>query len=69
MVVICRAGGIVAYDWEWGDHDFVAGAKPPAPPWLVNLVGEDYFGHVAAVSLYDASGRSRPSAANPAQPP
>jgi Leucine-rich repeat (LRR) protein len=46
---IIKAGGGVAYDWQWRNHNPLSDAKPPAPPWLVDVLGVDYFGHVAYV--------------------
>jgi Leucine-rich repeat (LRR) protein len=46
---IIRAGGGVVYDWQWRNHNPVSGGKPPAPRWLVDVLGVDYFGHVAYV--------------------
>lgn len=37
--MILRAGGNAAYDWEWGDHDFVAGAKPRASTISARVTG------------------------------
>ena len=46
-----NAGCSVSYDWEWRDGKAVRGGKPWAPAWLVDLIGIDCFGHVAAVTL------------------
>ncbi len=51
VVAIQKAGGSVAYDWEWTNEKSIPGGEPPAPRWLVDLIGADYFGHVASVSL------------------
>jgi hypothetical protein len=51
---ITRAGGSVMYDWEWNNGKSVPGGKPWAPRWLVDLIGVDYFGHVAMVDLWGA---------------
>jgi hypothetical protein len=45
---ITRAGGFVQYDWEVWRGLTVPGARPPAPNWLVNLIGIDHFGNVVA---------------------
>jgi internalin A len=52
VAAIKRAGGTVHYDWEsHSDGSFRSSAKPWAPKWLVDLVGIDYFGHVARIDL------------------
>ena len=48
---IRRAGGSVQYDWELFRGLTDPNAKPPAPDWLVRLVGVDYFGNVVRVVL------------------
>jgi hypothetical protein len=52
VAAIRRAGGRVRYDWEWNSAT-VKGSlvKPWAPRWLVELTGDDYFGHVVLVWL------------------
>jgi hypothetical protein len=44
-------GGEVLYDWEWSNGNYSPGGKPWAPGWFVDLLGVDYFGHVASVRL------------------
>jgi internalin A len=46
---IRRAGGSVAYDWEWNLHR--PNTRCP-PRWLVDFMGADYFGHVTLVTFY-----------------
>jgi hypothetical protein len=55
VAAIMSAGGSVEYDWEWSDGKFVPRGKPPAPRWLLALVGVDYFGHVTSVGLNSSS--------------
>jgi hypothetical protein len=52
VAAIKNAGGSVRYDWEWRDGNNIPGGEPWAPRWLVDLIGVDYFGHVAAVWLF-----------------
>jgi hypothetical protein len=49
ITMIKRAGGLVQYDWELYRGLTIPGAKPPAPDWLVKIIGIDYFGSVVAV--------------------
>ena len=51
MAAITKAEGSVSYDWERGNGKFVSGGGPWAPRWLVDGLGVDYFGSVAAVNL------------------
>lgn len=46
---ITKAGGFIKYDWELWRGLNVPGARPPAPDWLVRLLGVDYFGNVVTV--------------------
>lgn len=46
---ITKAGGAVQYDWEVSRGLMIPGARPPAPDWLVKLVGIDFLGNVVAV--------------------
>jgi hypothetical protein len=46
--------GGVAYDWDKGAGIPDARGRPPAPRWLVDFVGVDYFGRVRSVVLFDA---------------
>ena len=50
VAAIERAGGDVAYDWEWKNGKSILGGKPRAPRWLVKFLGVDFFGHVTNVS-------------------
>jgi internalin A len=50
VAAIERAGGNVAYDWEWEYAKSNPAGKPRAPRWLVKLLGVDFFGHVTNVS-------------------
>ena len=49
VAAIEDVGGILYYDWKWTNSAGIPGASPPAPRWLAEFVGVDYFGHVAAV--------------------
>ena len=54
VAAIKRAGGSVAYDWEWGNYnpDIIDPyGKPRAPRWLARLVDVDYFANVVHVNL------------------
>jgi hypothetical protein len=55
VAAIARDGGKVFYDWEWRDGHTVPGGKPPAPSWLADLIGVDYFGHVTYAWLSSTS--------------
>jgi len=63
VAAIKKAGGSVAYDWEWGtpyNPDIIdPNGKPRAPKWLANLIGVDYVANVVSVNL------STPSAKDP----
>jgi Leucine Rich repeat len=48
---IGRAGGFITYDWELFRGLIDPNAKPPAPDWLVKLLGVDYFGRVVRVEF------------------
>jgi hypothetical protein len=48
---IRRDGGLAQYDWEWREGHEVAGATPPAPKWLLDRLGLDYFGTVVRIQL------------------
>jgi hypothetical protein len=58
VAAIQNAGGTVHYNgekrapWDGPDEFTIYGARPIAPPWLIDLVGIDYFCHVSAVKLY-----------------
>ena len=47
VATIKGADSSVYYDWEWNYREYTRWA----PRWLVDLVGVDYFDHVAVVSL------------------
>ena len=52
VAAIQKAGGSVAYEWEWNNGRPVPpGTEPPWPQWLVKALGPDAFGHVVAVDL------------------
>jgi internalin A len=55
VAAIRKAGGQVAYNWEWKNgHWVLRGGKPltpNAPRWLVHTLGIDFFGHVALVNI------------------
>jgi internalin A len=47
-----RTGGWVRYDWEErGDDGAGFWGEPAASPWLVELIGVEYFGHIVEVRL------------------
>ena len=44
---IRRCGGQVQYDYQYDVFPrFHPSAEPPEPPWLRNLLGDDFFSHV-----------------------
>jgi hypothetical protein len=51
VAVFLKAGGQVRYEYQV-DEDFnqISGAETPAPAWLGNLLGQDFFSHVVAVT-------------------
>ena len=51
VVTIGHTNGIAIYDWNWRNEKYVDGGQAWAPKWLVDLIGVDYFGHVAAVAF------------------
>jgi internalin A len=53
---IQHAGGSVMYDWGRSNGKLIPGGEPWAPKWLVERIGRDYFGHVAAVTLSGSVG-------------
>ncbi len=53
VAAIKRAGGMVHYDWAWHNGVINIYGKPPAPRWLVDRLGVDYFGHVTSVSIWN----------------
>jgi internalin A len=52
VVAIKKAGGHVAYDWQQVKGSIHRDRKPPYPEWLVDTLGDDYFGHVVWVILF-----------------
>jgi hypothetical protein len=51
---ITEAGGWVRYDWALDESGRDSGRQgPPAPAWLLKLVGEDLFSDIACVHLAD----------------
>ena len=55
VAAIERIGGKAWYDWEWSNDNPNPTGKPWWPRWLVDRLGVDYFGHVAAVFARPAS--------------
>lgn len=55
VVAIKNAGGSVSYDWERNNRKGTSAGKPCAPPWLVDLIGVDYFGHVTGVAVFSST--------------
>jgi hypothetical protein len=54
VAAIKKAGGAVAYDWEWGNDnpDIInPNGKPRAPRWFADRVGVDYVANVVHVNL------------------
>ena len=51
VAAIVNGWGVVLYDWECENRMGTPRGKPWAPAWLVELLGVDYFGHVAVVQL------------------
>jgi internalin A len=49
VAAIQRAGGIVRYNLEPNNGNTVPAGGLPAPPWLSDLIGIDYFGHATSV--------------------
>ncbi len=50
-----KAGGTVWYDYQEDESGMLmAELEPPAPTWLRELVGEDFFSDVIVVSFVDA---------------
>jgi hypothetical protein len=55
VAAIRKAGGAVAYSWEWDQGKSFPGGRPWAPSWLVEFTGVDFFGHVNSVDLKGSS--------------
>lgn len=51
VAAIVKNRGRVLYDWDWSDGKWMPEGKLRAAPWLVDLVGIDYFGHVTILWL------------------
>ena len=52
VAAIRRAGGSLAYEWEWDLHH----ANTLCPPrWLVDSIGADYLGRVTLVTFYKST--------------
>lgn len=52
VAAIEQVDGFVSYDWQFDEDDHETGAiHPPAPAWLRNLIGDDYFQTVTAVYI------------------
>jgi len=51
VAAIQRAGGWVWYDWQYDHGRFIPAGKPWAPGWLVDRLGDDYFGHVVYAAV------------------
>src|SRR6185312_6204776 len=52
VAVIRNLGGQVWYDWEYRDGEFVPNPQASSwPSWMIQRLGPDVLGHVAAVSL------------------
>ncbi len=57
VAVIERTRGRIGYNWQQRpDGEFDPQGKPPAPKWLVDRLGPDYFGHVVWVILGKQAG-------------
>jgi hypothetical protein len=55
VAAIEKDGGGVRYDWQYSNGVYLRGGKPRAPPWLVELIGVDFFGHVTDAGLSPSS--------------
>jgi internalin A len=51
VAAIERARGSCVYEWQYDDLGIYPYRGPPWPKWLVDLLGEDYFGHVVSVQI------------------
>jgi hypothetical protein len=52
-----KAGGHVVYDYEYDGEGYAKqGASPPAPAWLLALLGDDFFADVVAVLYIKKNG-------------
>ncbi len=58
VAAIRKAGGHVAYSWEWDHGKAIPGGGPWAASWIVESIGVDFFGHVTHVEI---GGTSRPA--------
>jgi hypothetical protein len=53
---IVKLGGFVAYDCRWTLYGLKFSARPHGPPWLRELLGENFFSDVELVSLDKVQG-------------
>jgi hypothetical protein len=53
VAAIRRAGGFVAYDWEWQNRRGNRKAKPSGPRWFVEQLGVDYLNRVVYVGFQE----------------
>jgi hypothetical protein len=51
VAAIRRAGGRIAYDWEWKDGLYQPSKNPWWPDWLVNRLGPDFLASVKEITL------------------
>jgi hypothetical protein len=51
VAAINGAGGSVLYDWQWVHGRFIPTGRPGAPGWLVDRMGNDYWGHVVYANV------------------
>jgi hypothetical protein len=58
VAAITKAGGSVVYEWDRSNLRLIPEGDPCAPKWLVDLIGVDYFGHVASVDLQYCKGKT-----------
>jgi hypothetical protein len=54
VAAIEKAGGSVAYEWDFQNGSPIPNGKPWWPKWLVEIVRVDYFGNIVAVDLTNA---------------
>ena len=58
VAAIRKAGGFVAYSWDWDQGKSIPGGRPSVASWIVESIGVDFFGHVTHVEF---GGTSRPA--------
>jgi len=51
VAAVREMGGTAHYDFETDENDNVRDGDPPAPRWLCNLLGVDFFAKVVRVDL------------------